>query len=219
MRSITAFVTTRNGPTGHMEDFVVRSGLILGAYLCGAIPTGVILSKVVAGVDIRNYGSHNIGATNVYRALGRSLGVLTLLGDVLKGFLPVYLVYRLTGAETWTSAAALATFLGHLYPVYLRFSGGKGVATALGVFLVLSPGILIILLLIFVVIVAAFRYVSVGSIIAASAAPILMCLVPYSYPTAYIVTTTVMALMIVYRHKENIKEIIKKTESKLGDKD
>jgi len=202
-----------------MEDFVVRSALIFGAYLCGAIPTGVILSKVVAGVDIRNYGSHNIGATNVYRALGRSLGVLTLLGDVLKGFLPVYLVYRLTGAETWTSAAALATFTGHLYPVYLRFSGGKGVATALGVFLVLSPGILLILLLIFVVIVAAFRYVSVGSIIAASAAPILMCLVPYPYPTVYIVTATAMAIMIVYRHKENIKEIIKKTASKLGDKD
>jgi len=203
----------------NMEDFVVPSGLILGAYLCGAIPTGVLLSKIVAGVDIRNYGSHNIGATNVYRTLGRRLGVLTLLGDVLKGFLPVYLIYRITGAETWTAAAALATFTGHLYPVYLRFSGGKGVATALGVFLVLSPGILIFLLLIFVVIVFVFRYVSVGSIIAASAAPIIMYLVPYSYPTVYIVTATVMALMIVCRHKENIKGIIKKTESKHRDKD
>jgi len=202
-----------------MDEFVVRSGLILGAYLCGAIPTGVILSKIVAGVDIRKYGSHNIGATNVYRMLGMRLGVLTLLGDVLKGFLPVYLVSMLTGAETWTAVAALATFTGHLYPVYLRFSGGKGVATALGVFLLLSPGIVAVLILIFVVIVSVFRYVSLGSITAASAAPILMCVVPYSYPTPYILAATVMALMIIYRHKENIKGIIKKTEPKLGDKD
>lgn len=201
-----------------MEDFIVRSALILGAYLCGAIPTGVILSKLAAGVDIRKYGSHNIGATNVYRTLGVRLGVLTLLGDVLKGFLPVYLVYRLTGAETWTSAAALATFAGHLYPVYLRFSGGKGVATALGVLLVLSPGILALLILIFVVILSVFRYVSLGSIIAAFAAPILMYVVPYSYPGVYIVTALIMAIMVAYRHKENIKGIIKKTESKLGDK-
>jgi glycerol-3-phosphate acyltransferase PlsY len=202
-----------------MENFVVRSGLILGAYLCGAIPTGVILSKVVADVDIRNYGSHNIGATNVYRTLGRRLGVLTLLGDVLKGFLPVYFVYRLTGAETWTAAAALATFTGHLYPVYLRFSGGKGVATALGVLLVLSPRILIFLLLIFVVSGFVFRYISVASIAAASAAPVLMHLLPYSYPTVYILAAMGMALMIVYRHKDNIKGIIRKTEPKIGEKD
>ena len=129
--------------------------------------------------------------------------MLTLLGDILKGFLPVYLVYRLTGAETWTSATALATFLGHLYPVYLRFSGGKGVATALGVFLVLSRGLLILILLIFVVTVSVFRYVSLGSIIAASAMPLLMYLVPYPYPNSHIVTATVIAIMIIYRHNHS----------------
>ena len=127
-----------------MDVLSLKSFLILIAYLCGSIPTGLILSRIIAGVDVRKYGSHNIGATNVYRILGKKLGGLTLLGDVLKGFLPVYLVYKITGSETWTSIAALATFLGHLYPVYLKFSGGKGVATALGAFLFLSPQIIVI---------------------------------------------------------------------------
>jgi len=201
-----------------MENFIVPAGLIFGAYLCGAIPTGVMLSKIVAGLDIRRYGSHNIGATNVYRTLGMRLGILTLLGDVLKGFVPAYLVYRLTGAETWTSLAALATFAGHLYPVYLRFSGGKGVATALGVFLVFSPGILAVLIVIFAVTVSISRYVSLGSISAAFAAPILMCVVRHPVPTPYIFAAIIMAIMIIYRHKENIKGIIRKTEPKLGDK-
>ena len=199
-----------------MEDFILPSGLILGAYLFGAIPTGVILSRITAGIDIRKYGSHNIGATNVYRALGKKLGALTLLGDVLKGFLPVYLVYKVTGAETWTSAAALATFLGHLYPIYLKFSGGKGVATALGAFLVLSPEILIINTLIFILVVYLSRYVSLASILAASALPLLMYLVPHLYPDSYIVTALIIAILITYRHKENIKGIINRTESKLG---
>jgi glycerol-3-phosphate acyltransferase PlsY len=202
-----------------MDVLILRSLLILTAYLCGSIPTGLILSRIIAGIDVREYGSHNIGATNVYRILGKKLGGLTLLGDVLKGFLPVYFVYKITGSETWTSIAALATFLGHLYPVYLKFSGGKGVATALGVFLVLSPQIIVINILIFILVVGIFRYVSLGSVFAASAMPLLMCLFhPHQYPTSYIVTATIIAIMIGYRHKENFKRIIKGTESKIGSK-
>ena len=154
-----------------MDVLSLKSFLILIAYLCGSIPTGLILSRIIAGIDVRKYGSHNIGATNVYRILGKKLGGLTLLGDVLKGFLPVYLVSKITGSDTWTSMAALAAFLGHLYPVYLKFSGGKGVATALGVFLVLSPQIVVINFLIFVLIVGIFRYVSLGSVFAALVMP------------------------------------------------
>ena len=202
-----------------MDVLSLKSFLILIAYLCGSIPTGLILSRIIAGIDVRKYGSHNIGATNVYRILGKKLGGLTLLGDVLKGFLPVYLVYKITGSETWTSIAALATFLGHLYPLYLKFSGGKGVATALGAFLFLSPQIIVINILIFVLVVGIFRYVSLGSVLAALAMPLLMCLFPsYQYPTSYIITATIIAILISYRHKENFKRIIKGTESKIGSK-
>jgi len=202
-----------------MDVLSLKSFLILIAYLCGSIPTGLILSRIIAGIDVRKYGSHNIGATNVYRILGKKLGGLTLLGDVLKGFLPVYLVYKITGSETWTSIAALATFLGHLYPVYLKFSGGKGVATALGAFLFLSPQIIVINILIFILVVGIFRYVSLGSVFAALAMPLLMCLFQsYQYPTSYIITAAIIAILISYRHKENFKRIIKGTESKIGSK-
>ncbi|MBW1678932.1 MAG: glycerol-3-phosphate 1-O-acyltransferase PlsY [Deltaproteobacteria bacterium] len=177
-----------------MEALVIKSGLILGAYLGGAIPTGLILGRIFASIDVRKYGSRNIGATNVYRNLGKKLGTLTLLGDILKGFLPVYLVYRITGAETWILLAALATFFGHLYPIFLKFSGGKGVATALGAFLFLSPKILIINVMIFILILFLFRYVSLSSISAASSMPLLMGLSPHPYPNSYILTATIIAI-------------------------
>lgn len=199
-----------------MENIVLESGLIIIAYLCGSLPTGFILSRIFGNIDIRKYGSHNIGATNVYRNLGKKIGILTLLGDVIKGFLPVYLVYFVTGAEIWVSLAAVATFLGHLYPVYLKFSGGKGVATALGVFLVLSPQLIVISGIIFFLTLFLFRYVSLSSISAAATIPLLMYLAPFSYPHSYIITSIIIAIMIGYRHKGNIKRIIKGTESKIG---
>jgi len=199
-----------------METIVLKSGLILLAYLCGSIPTGLILGRIFASVDIRKHGSHNIGATNVYRNLGKKLGALTLLGDIMKGFLPVYLVSRVTGAESWTCLAALATFSGHLFPVYLKFLGGKGVATALGAFLVLSPHVLIIAFMIFVVVLLIFRFVSLSSISAALSMPLLMSFAPHPYPDSYLVTATIIAIMIAYRHKDNLKRILEGKESKIG---
>jgi len=117
--------------------------------------------------------------------------------------------------------AALATFFGHLYPIFLKFSGGKGVATALGAFLFLSPKILIINVMIFILILFLFRYVSLSSISAAFSMPLLMGLSPHPYPNSYnsyILTATIIAIMITYRHRENIKRIIKGTESKIGSK-
>ncbi|MBN2467100.1 MAG: glycerol-3-phosphate 1-O-acyltransferase PlsY [Deltaproteobacteria bacterium] len=199
-----------------MESLLVPTTLILIAYLCGAIPTGLILSRLVADIDIRDLGSHNIGATNVYRNLGKAVGALTLAGDVAKGFLPLYLVQTVTGSETWTALAAAAAFLGHLYPVYLRFSGGKGVATALGVYVAMAPQIVIFAVVIFALTLLLFRYVSLSSIAAAVAFPLLMYITPYPYPPLYIVTSLFIGAMIVVRHKENIKRIAQGTEASFG---
>ncbi|MBW2651526.1 MAG: glycerol-3-phosphate acyltransferase [Deltaproteobacteria bacterium] len=116
--------------------------LVIGGYLVGSIPTGVVLSKLFGAKDVRQEGSGNIGATNVYRVSGAKLGILTLLGDVAKGTIPVALICSLMDSEMWIAAVALSTFLGHLFPLFLKFRGGKGVATALGIFLVITPLVL-----------------------------------------------------------------------------
>ena len=136
----------------------------------------------------------------------------------MKGFLPVYLVYAVTGSETWASLSALATFLGHLYPVYLKFSGGKGVATGLGVFLFLAPKALVFCLGFFCIVLALCRYVSLSSMSAALALPLLMIFSPHPYPRLYSATAALLAIMIIFRHKENIKRIIKGEEHKIGKK-
>lgn len=198
-----------------MENVVLKAAMVFLCYLLGAIPTGLVLGRAFAKIDIREHGSHNIGATNVYRNLGKKLGVLTLLGDILKGLIPVYLVCRLTGAETLVAIAALAAFLGHVYSVYLKFSGGKGVATALGVLLVLAPAVVAVSVGIFIITVLWSRYVSLGSILASLAAPVLMA-VSHAYPSSYVLSATAIALLITYRHRENIQRIIAKQESKVG---
>jgi len=151
--------------------------LTVWGYLCGSIPTGVIVAKLFGTKDIRQEGSGNIGATNVYRVLGKRLGALTLVGDVLKGVIPVILACVLVGDELWIALVALVTFLGHLFPVFLRFRGGKGVATALGVFLVIAPLVVPFSIIIFVLVVMKWRYVSLGSLAASVLMPIFLCVV------------------------------------------
>jgi glycerol-3-phosphate acyltransferase PlsY len=185
--------------------------LIIAAYLLGSIPTGLILAKA-AGVDIRSSGSGNIGATNVYRTLGRSVGILTLLGDCLKGFAPVVAAHYLGLSDLWIAATGLAAFLGHIYTVFLGFKGGKGVATALGVFLAVSPAAVGSVLLIFVAVVWKWRYISLGSIIAAVAMPGMIALFDAPKPT--VVMTAIVALLVVWKHRENIKRLKHGTENK-----
>jgi glycerol-3-phosphate acyltransferase PlsY len=197
---------------------VLNLGLVIISYLIGSIPTGLLLGRAFAKIDVREHGSHNIGATNVFRSAGKGLGALTLVGDALKGFLPVYLVYAITGSDTWACFAALATCFGHLYPVYLKFSGGKGVATGLGVFLFLAPILLIFCIGIFCVVLALCRYVSLSSMIAALALPVLMVFSSHPYPPYYLPTAAILAVMIVVRHHENIKRLIKGQENKIGRK-
>lgn len=185
--------------------------LTVAAYLLGSIPTGLLLAKA-AGVDIRNSGSGNIGATNVYRTLGRSVGILTLVGDCLKGVIPVVAAAYLGMSDNWIAAVGLAAFLGHIYTVFLGFKGGKGVATALGVFLAVSPAAVGAVLFIFVIVVWKWRYISLGSITAAMAMPGMVAVFDSRQPV--VIMTVIIALLVAWKHKENIKRLKDGTESK-----
>jgi glycerol-3-phosphate acyltransferase PlsY len=185
--------------------------LIAGAYLLGSIPTGLLLAKA-AGVDIRTTGSGNIGATNVYRTLGRTVGILTLLGDCFKGLIPVLIAQRLGMGDTMIAAAGAAAFLGHVYTVFLGFKGGKGVATALGVFLGVSPASVGLALVIFIAVVAVWRYISLGSITAAAAMPIFVAALDRRPPV--IAMTAGIALLVIWKHRENITRLREGTENK-----
>jgi glycerol-3-phosphate acyltransferase PlsY len=182
------------------------------AYLLGSVPTGLLLARMVGGVDIRTAGSGNIGATNVYRTLGRTVGVMTLVGDCLKGLLPVLVAKQLGYAEIWILAIGLAAFLGHVFTIFLRFKGGKGVATALGVFLGVAPLAVSIVLLVFIIIVWVTRYISLGSILAAAAMPLAVWLLKAS--PVQISMTAVVALIVIAKHHENIRRLLSGTESK-----
>ena len=185
--------------------------IIIGAYLLGSIPTGLLLAKA-AGVDIRATGSGNIGATNVYRTLGRSVGILTLVGDCLKGLIPVLVARHLEMGDALIAAAGTAAFLGHVYTIFLGFKGGKGVATALGVFLGVSPASVGIALIIFIIVVAAWRYISLGSITAAAAMPFIITFLDRR--PLIIAMTAVIALLVIWKHRENISRLREGTESK-----
>jgi acyl phosphate:glycerol-3-phosphate acyltransferase len=187
--------------------------VIFVSYLIGSIPTGVILGAWV-GIDVRSTGSGNIGATNVARVLGRGRGVLTLIADAAKGFLPVLLAFRLGFDYAGTAGVAVAAFLGHLYPVYLRFRGGKGVATAFGVLFGLAPLATVILAVVFGAAVLISRIVSLGSISAALAVPVVLWLL--SYPPLLIGTGTFFGAMVILRHRANIQRLLAGDEPRFG---
>jgi len=189
---------------------------ILLAYLVGSIPFGLILSKLFAKRDIRSAGSGNIGATNVMRVLGKKLGVLTLMFDILKGAIFVILAEVVTHSEIWASLAGLAAFLGHLYPIYLKFRGGKGVATSVGIFLFLAPYALLVDIVIFLLVVYQTRYVSLGSIIAAALLPVILLVFSYSY--VYVILAVIMGGFIILRHRDNIQRLKQGRETKFGEK-
>jgi glycerol-3-phosphate acyltransferase PlsY len=187
--------------------------LIAGGYLAGSIPTGVVLSHLFGARDIRAEGSGNIGATNVYRVLGLKLGVLTLLGDVLKGVLPVLAARMLLTQDAGVAWVAFFTFCGHLFPVFLKFRGGKGVATALGVFLVIAPAMVACAAVLFLGVVLKWKYVSLGSLTASLAMPFLLGAAGYSSP--FIILSLAIAGLIFYRHKDNIQRLRAGSEKKM----
>lgn len=188
---------------------------LCAGYLIGAIPTGVILTRLTGREDIRQAGSGNIGATNVYRVAGRTLGIVTLLGDCLKGLLPVLAAQQFFQLDTRSVALiALATFLGHCFPVYLGFKGGKGVATALGIFLVLSPLAVLVALTVFLMVLWRWRYISLASISAAAAIPFLVLLFSASLPL--FMGTLAMAALVIWKHKTNIERLRNGSESRFS---
>ncbi len=179
------------------------------AYLLGSIPTGFLLGSL-SGVDVRRVGSGNVGATNVARVVGRRQGLMTLLGDVAKGFIPVYLSVYLELNPPTVALVGLAAFLGHLYPLFLKFQGGKGVATALGVYLALAPMATVVLIFVFSVVAMVSRVVSLASLIAAGFAPIAFWF--FSYPPFLIWLSLLIGLLIVFRHRENIQRLLSGAE-------
>jgi glycerol-3-phosphate acyltransferase PlsY len=193
-----------------MVTFVL---FLIAAYLIGAIPTGLLLTRLTGNGDIRKAGSGNIGATNVYRTAGRKLGVLTLIGDALKGLLPVLFASAvLHFPPLQLGLVAIAAFIGHCYPVYLGFKGGKGVATALGIYLVLSPLAVLGAFLVFAVLLWKWRYVSLGSIVAAAVIPGLVYLFERSLPL--LLATLVISTIVILRHRANIERLLKGTENR-----
>jgi acyl phosphate:glycerol-3-phosphate acyltransferase len=179
------------------------------AYLIGGIPFGYFVVKWRTGRDVREFGSGNIGATNVLRTTGRSAGVLTLLLDVVKGFGAVALVAWMVPDDPyllWRSAGALAVMAGHAFPAFLRFKGGKAVASFIGAFLYLAPLPLFAVLILFVAVVAYTRYISLGSIIAAGSFPFAVWLILHP-PAPLWIAALIAGAFIVYRHRANIQRI------------
>ncbi|HNS79272.1 MAG TPA: glycerol-3-phosphate 1-O-acyltransferase PlsY [Syntrophorhabdus sp.] len=187
--------------------------LIVFAYLLGSVPVGLLLSKI-KGADPRAVGSGNIGATNVMRAAGKITGALTLIGDVLKGLIPVMIAFMLGETKIIVTAAGLAAFLGHLFPVFLRFKGGKGVATALGVYLGLDPFAVLIAIIIFVLTIIKWGFVSLGSLVGVAAMPLLLYFL--SAPVQYIYLVLIIGALIFIKHKDNIRRLVAGTENKIG---
>ncbi|SNB48026.1 glycerol-3-phosphate 1-O-acyltransferase PlsY [Geobacter sp. DSM 9736] len=182
------------------------------AYLLGSIPSGLLLAKAFGGVDIRNTGSGNIGATNVYRTMGRKMGIATLIADCLKGLIPVLLAKHLGFPDLWIAAVGAAAFIGHVYTVFLGFKGGKGVATALGVFLGTSPLAVLLAVGVFAFVLWQWRYVSLASICAAIAMPLLVALMDGN--TLMIAMTALIASLVVQKHRENIVRLKLGTENR-----
>jgi len=185
----------------------------LFGYLLGSVPTGLILAKLFSKVDPRKIGSKNIGATNIFRTAGKSLGIFTLIGDLLKGAIPVVIAIQWGESDLWIALSGLTPFLGHIFPIFLGFKGGKGVATALGVYLMISPISVLIEFFIFAGIVWKWRYISLGSITCGTTIPILIAFFR-SDSQAYFIVSVIMAALILYRHQSNISRLLQGTESK-----
>lgn len=192
----------------------------IGSYLIGSLSFAVIVSRVMGLNDPRTYGSGNPGATNVLRSGNKAAALLTLVCDALKGFVPVFVVdqfgARVGLGEGTTALVALAAFLGHLWPVFFRFQGGKGVATAAGVLLGINPWLGLATLATWLIVAAFFRYSSLAAIVAAVFAPFYQLLIWGGGPAA--IAITVMGLLLLWRHSVNIQKLLRGTESKIGQK-
>lgn len=198
-------------PSGIDSGFeaLLDLAFILLGYLAGSIPTGVLLARR-AGVDLRSEGSGNVGATNVARTAGRSLGLLTLAGDLLKGFTPVVAARAMDFGLAVVAGVGVAAIVGHVYSIFLHFQGGKGVATGFGVLLGLAPGASLVPLAVFVTAVSTTRIVSIGSMAAAMTAPLTIFL--FGYPPPIVWAAVTISGLILLRHRDNVSRLVAGTE-------
>ncbi|MFQ5803049.1 MAG: glycerol-3-phosphate 1-O-acyltransferase PlsY [Candidatus Methylomirabilales bacterium] len=188
--------------------------LVFIAYLIGSIPFGLLISRAVGRVDIRQHGSGNIGTANVLRIMGKRAAALTLVGDLLKGFLPVLAARLLGGAELFVAGVGIAAVLGHNWSIYLRFTGGKGVATSFGVLLAMTPLPAFFGLLVWLAVLLIYRYTSLSAMVASVCIPPVILFSTGSGP--YFIFSIVVALLIFIRHHDNIKRIWAGTEHRVG---
>ena len=194
--------------------------LLLVSYLLGSIPFGVILAKFLGGADVRKAGSGNIGATNVARVAGPAAGVLTLLLDAAKGWFAVWLAARLMHGETgFLVAAGFFALLGHCFPLWLRFRGGKGVATAAGAFAALCPEAMIAALILFALVVWFWRYVSLGSLAAAATIPLFVYFLwapHFAPPNVVTLGSLAISAVVIFKHSGNIGRLVRGEEPKFS---
>ena len=194
------------------QGVLIQAACIGAAYLCGSFPTGVWVGRY-AGVDVRSGGSGNIGATNVARTAGARAAVVTLLGDICKGVAPVLVSRALGLGPLALAGVATAAVLGHLYSALLRFSGGKGVATAFGAFLGIAPPAALVTLVVFGLTVSTTRYVSVASMVAALALPVAIVLLGYAAPSG--IAAAGVAVLVILRHRDNLRRLWRGVEPKV----
>ncbi|MDP9424937.1 MAG: glycerol-3-phosphate 1-O-acyltransferase PlsY [Actinomycetota bacterium] len=189
--------------------------LLLGGYLLGSVPTGIIAGRAY-GVDVRRSGSGNIGMANVLRTAGKGAAIITMVGDMLKGFVPVLLARFLTTNDWLVAVVALAAVVGHCWPVFLGFKGGKGVATGAGTSIALAPVVGLALFAFWWIVVLIGRYTSLGAIAVMVLSPFVFLLTGQPWP--YVVYTVVGGVLVLYRHRENARALLNGTERKIGEK-
>ncbi len=187
--------------------------IILIAYIIGSIPFGIIISRA-KGVDLRKVGSGNIGATNVLRAVGKKEAILTLLGDILKGTVGVLLAKGLSQSEMVVVLSAIAAVLGHDFSIFLRFKGGKGVATSIGVLIGYAPVIALVTVNVWILVVFFYRYSSLGALVSFTFVPVFMLLARKGYEG--ILLSVVLTALIYFKHRQNIKRLLEGREPKIG---
>ena len=188
--------------------------LVVG-YLLGSISTGVVLSKMIAKTDIRTQGSGNAGTTNMLRVLGRKMALITFIGDMLKGIISVFIGKWLIGGDLGGVLGVVGAVLGHYYPLYFGFKGGKGIATSFGSLLFVFPVHALLAFALFLVLVALTHYVSVGSVAAAIALPLMVFVTHGASNLTVCIITACIGVSVIWRHRANIKRLMDHTESKL----
>lgn len=190
--------------------------LVAFAYLVGSLPTAYLLVRLMTGEDVRRKGSGNVGGTNALRTAGWKAGVAVTIIDIAKGALPVWLMTRFNPESEWVAAAMLAAVLGHCYPVWLKFRGGKGVATGFGAFVVIAPLSALAALALWFVVLVISRWVALASMIASACFPLLLKLIA-SPDVVTLVAVSAAAVLIIFRHSSNIRKMLSGEEVKIGD--